>query len=154
MASPTRWTWVWVNSGSWWWTERPSVLQFMGSQRIRHHWATELNWTEQLCNIRLKTSKGALFLPPLDVYVRSFLYLFYTLIKLYYTRLWTIKPRPWPQIEFFSSEGQESRHLSWLSNNPSIGAWQSLDLFLKGSGESEVGRRRNWGTNDTIRPAV
>ena len=44
MASPTRWTWVWVNSGSWWWTGRPGVLQFMGSQRVRHNWATELNW--------------------------------------------------------------------------------------------------------------
>ena len=45
-SSPTRWTWVWVNSGSWWWTGRPGVLQFMGSQRVRHDWATELNWTE------------------------------------------------------------------------------------------------------------
>ena len=43
MASPTRWTWVWVNSGSWWWTGRPGVLQSMGSQRIGHDWATELN---------------------------------------------------------------------------------------------------------------
>ena len=46
MASLTQWTWVWVNSGSWWWTGRPGVLQFMGSQRVRHDWATELNWTE------------------------------------------------------------------------------------------------------------
>ena len=46
MASPTRWTWVWVNSGSWWWTGRPGVLQFMGLQRVRRDWATELNWTE------------------------------------------------------------------------------------------------------------
>ena len=46
MASPTRCTWVWVNSGSWWWPWRPGVLQFMGLQRIRHDWATELNWTE------------------------------------------------------------------------------------------------------------
>ena len=38
------WTWVWVNSRSWRWTGRPSVLWFMGSQRIRHDWATELNW--------------------------------------------------------------------------------------------------------------
>ena len=38
--------WVWVNSGSWWWTGRPGVLQFMGLQRVRHDWATELNWTE------------------------------------------------------------------------------------------------------------
>ena len=44
MASLTRWTWVWVNSGSWWWTGRPGVLRFMGSQRVRHNWATELNW--------------------------------------------------------------------------------------------------------------
>ena len=46
MASPTRWTWVWVNSGSWWWTGRPGVLRFMGSQRVGHGWVTELNWTE------------------------------------------------------------------------------------------------------------
>ena len=46
MASQTRWTWVWVNSGSWWWTGRPGVLRFMGSQRVGHDWATELNWTE------------------------------------------------------------------------------------------------------------
>ena len=46
MASPTQWTWVWVKSGSWRWTGRPGVLQFMGSQRVRHDWATELNWTE------------------------------------------------------------------------------------------------------------
>ena len=43
---PTRWTWVWVNSGSWWWAGRPGVLWFMGSQRVRHDWATELNWTD------------------------------------------------------------------------------------------------------------
>ena len=46
MASRTRWMWVWVNSGSWWWTGRPGVLWFMGSQRVGHDWATELNWTE------------------------------------------------------------------------------------------------------------
>ena len=42
MASPTRWTWVWVNSRSWWWTGRPGVLRFMGSQGVRHDWETEL----------------------------------------------------------------------------------------------------------------
>ena len=45
MASPTQWTWVWVNSRSWLWTGRPGVLQFMGSQRVGHDWATELNWS-------------------------------------------------------------------------------------------------------------
>ena len=48
MASPTQWTWVWVDSGSWWWTGRPGVLQFTGSQRAGHDWVTELNWTEGL----------------------------------------------------------------------------------------------------------
>ena len=46
MASPTRCTWVWVDSGSWWWTGRPGVLWFMGLQRVGHGWVTELNWTE------------------------------------------------------------------------------------------------------------
>ena len=44
MASPTQWTWVWVNFRSWWWTRRPGVLQSMGSQRVGHNWVTELNW--------------------------------------------------------------------------------------------------------------
>ena len=44
MASLTQWTWVWVNFGSWWWTGRPGVLRFMGSQRVEHDWVTELNW--------------------------------------------------------------------------------------------------------------
>ena len=48
MASLTQWMWVWVNSGSWWWTGRPGVLRFMGSQRVGHNWATELNWTDWL----------------------------------------------------------------------------------------------------------
>ena len=45
MASPTRWTWVWVSSRSWWWTGRADVLQSMGSQRVGHDWG--LNWTEE-----------------------------------------------------------------------------------------------------------
>jgi len=46
MASLTRWTWVWVNSGSWWWTGRPGVLWFMGSQRVWHDWVTDLIWSD------------------------------------------------------------------------------------------------------------
>ena len=52
MASLTRWVWVWVNSGSWWWTGRPGVLQIMGSQRVGHDWVTELNWTELTLGLR------------------------------------------------------------------------------------------------------
>ena len=44
MASPTQWTWVWVNSRSWWWIGRPGVLQLLGSQRVGRNWVTELNW--------------------------------------------------------------------------------------------------------------
>ena len=49
MASLTRWTWVWVNSGSWWWTGRPGVLRSMGVAKIRTRLSdwTELNW--RLC---------------------------------------------------------------------------------------------------------
>ena len=46
MASLTRWTWVWANLGSWWWTGKPGVLQSMRSQRVGHDWETKLNWTE------------------------------------------------------------------------------------------------------------
>ena len=46
MTSRIQWTWVCVISGSWWWIGRPGVLWSMGSQRVRHDWATELNWTE------------------------------------------------------------------------------------------------------------
>ena len=52
MASLTRWTWVWVNSGSWWWTGRPGVLWFMGSQGVGYDWMTELNWTDSPCGCK------------------------------------------------------------------------------------------------------
>ena len=48
MASSTQWTWVWVDSGSWWWIGRPGVLQSMGLQRVGHNQATELNWRGRL----------------------------------------------------------------------------------------------------------
>ena len=54
MASPTRWTWVCVNSGSWWWTGRPGMLWFMGSQRVGHDWRSELNWTSLSNNNHMK----------------------------------------------------------------------------------------------------
>ena len=53
MESPTWWTGVWVNSGSWWWTGRPGVLRFMGLQRVGHNWVTELNWTDRHVKIYL-----------------------------------------------------------------------------------------------------
>ena len=56
MASPTWWTWVWVDSGSSWWTGRLGVLHFMGLQRVGHNWVAKLNWTELMaCRIVLKS---------------------------------------------------------------------------------------------------
>ena len=53
MASLIQWTWVWVNSGSWWGTGRPGVLRFMGLQRVGHEWATELNtWVTKVKSLR------------------------------------------------------------------------------------------------------
>ena len=67
MASLTQWTWVWVDSGSWWWTGRPGVLWFMESQRVGHNWTTELNWI-LAWNVPLISPsflKGSLVLPVL-----------------------------------------------------------------------------------------
>ena len=50
MATPTQWIWVWASFGSWWWKGKPGTLQSMGSQRVRHDWATELNWRTGLIN--------------------------------------------------------------------------------------------------------
>ena len=61
MASPAWWTWVWISSGSWWWTGRPGVLQSMRSQRVGHNWAPELNWRPVLVNI-LWAFEGMCFL--------------------------------------------------------------------------------------------
>ena len=52
MASPTRWTWVWANSGRGWWTGKAGVLQSMGSQRVGHNWETELNGTDPCHRIK------------------------------------------------------------------------------------------------------
>ena len=59
--------WVWVDSGSWWWTGRPGVLRFIGSQRVRHDWATELNWSVFIC--RSSVCWG-LLLPYLPTYAQ------------------------------------------------------------------------------------
>ena len=54
MASLTRWTGVWVNSGSWWWTGRPGMLRFMGLQRVGHYWVTELNNSLGWCHLHIR----------------------------------------------------------------------------------------------------
>ena len=61
MASLTWCTWVWVNSGSWLWTGRPGMLQFMGSQRVGHDWATELNWITKIPGFKITQEKVQTF---------------------------------------------------------------------------------------------
>ena len=79
MTSLTQWTGVWVSSGSWWWTRKPSVLQSMGSQRVRHDWV-RLNWTDSM-NIWtsvLNTFKSFSFL------INLFIWLHWVLVALYW----------------------------------------------------------------------
>ena len=57
------WTWVWVSSRSWWWTGKPGVLQSLGSQRVRHDWATELNWIkESICRLKESPAHTSCFM--------------------------------------------------------------------------------------------
>ena len=85
MATPTRWTWVWTSSRSWWWTGEPGMLQSMGLQRVGHNWATELtDWLYLQCKM--------CFIPVTDFITKSF-YLWsllpITLILLFYFPLAT-----------------------------------------------------------------
>ena len=74
MTSPTRWTWAWASSGSWWWTGKPNVLQSMGSQRVRHDWATELililiTWiTSHRNTAKISFFHAILFFKYIDIY--------------------------------------------------------------------------------------
>ena len=67
MASPTQWTWVWVGSRSWWWTGNPGMLQSVGSQRVGHDWAIELNWCLLVCELYFTNTHTALYYYVYDV---------------------------------------------------------------------------------------
>ena len=74
MASLTRWTWVWASPGSWWWTGKPGVQRFMGSQRVRHDWATELTgWLTHFGDLRSTAlsegGSGQFFLPVAEIHI-------------------------------------------------------------------------------------
>ena len=87
-----------------------------------------IHW--RVYNSIANTSRGVLFLPPSDVYVRSFLYLLYTLIKLYCTKALSNPSLSLAQIEFFSSGGQELQHLCVIQKQPFILA-KSICLMIK-----------------------
>ena len=84
----------------------------MGVGLVRSLQPPDILWIHwRVYNSIANTSKQVIFLPSYDVYVRSFLYLLYTSIKVYYTKALNNQACLWPWIEFFSSGGQESRHL-------------------------------------------
>ena len=93
MALPTQWTWVWVDSGSWWWIGQPGVLQSMESQRIRHDWATELNWWIIICFIFKSLSfEGVCYAAITDTREVTWASTF-SAVMILYTLLW-IEPHP------------------------------------------------------------
>ena len=114
MASPTQWTWVWVNSGSWWWTGRPGMLWFMGSQRLRHDWATKLNWTEgsqRYC----KKSIVLVFIKNY-LYPEYIIYISYTLLQILAIyicmQMWLIKQKS----KVFREFGEVIFHSTFLKS--------------------------------------
>ena len=97
MASPTRWTWIWVISGSMWWTGRPGMLRFMGSQKVGHDWTTELNWIERwfrpdskytFCFSSTINKSIGLIGCILNFFVRSILYTLKKLRICFKTKVW------------------------------------------------------------------
>ena len=119
-------------------TEEPGGLPSMGSHRVGHNWsdlAADILWIHwRVCASIANTRKWVLFLPPSDVYVRSFLYLLYTLIKLYYTKARAIKPRLWLRIEFFSSRGQGSQCLCMVQQPFRVKKmWNVIDRLKMGN---------------------
>ena len=106
IASPTQWTWVWVNSGSWWWTGRPGVLWFMGLQRVRHDWATELNWTEYFSEWGNKW----LYLYPMWMFTKDWPQQRRILII-----KWTEWPISWIPLSLFARSPHHPKMDSWIS---------------------------------------
>ena len=76
MASLTRWTWVWANSGNWWWTGKPVVLQSLGSQRVSHDWMTELTGGEEWLPSSLPSG------PEKEVQIMYFIHLLFSVVLL------------------------------------------------------------------------
>jgi len=96
MASLPQWTWVWVNSASWWWTGKLVVLQSMGSQRVRDDWATELNWTVLICQLPFNTTgKSCIIFLFISQYF--FVCLFWVYRKIHF---WDVVSLKWIELYF------------------------------------------------------
>ena len=103
MISPIQWTWVWVNSGSWWWTGRPGVLRFMRSQRVGHDWVTQLNWTELFLGSKVMTNLDSIF-KSRDIILPTKVHLVKAMVfpvVMYGCESWTVKKAERQRIDDF-----------------------------------------------------
>ena len=111
IASPTRWTWVWVNSRSWWWTGRPVVLWFMGLQRVGLDWATELNLSRRLSYLSFP------FTGTLQSAGYIFPFLFYLLLLFFSQLLQGLLRQPLCLLEFLFLRDGSCHHLLYYVTN-------------------------------------
>ena len=140
MASPTQWTWVWVDSGSWWWTGRPGMLRFTGLQRVGHDWATELNWTELHSNMCMSIPASQFTLPSflpgnckLIFYICDSRHLTFKMIIRFHishtvfilSSVWTLPLCLWYWLQFGNQEGSRSVH----GLLPGWSSWKVCWLF-------------------------
>ena len=124
MASPTQCTWVWVNSGSWWWTGRPGVLQVMGSQsQTRLSDWTELNWASlpvphlTLCRYRASSHWLSVLHVVMYIFQWYSLSLFHLFLPLLCPEVCSLYPRPYscPANRFTSNIFLDSVYIYFLS---------------------------------------
>ena len=129
------WTWVWVNSGSWWWTGRPGVLRFIGSQRVRHDWATELNWTE--CVKRLLLGRKVMtkldsILKSRDITLPTKVHLVKAMIFpviMYGCESWTVKKAESQRIDVFELWcWRRLLRVPWTARDPPSPFWRRSAL--------------------------
>ena len=137
MASSTWWTCVWASSGSWWWTGKSGMLQSMGSQRVGHDWATELNFHGYIDHV-LKAENSSHSLLTLTLWFSTIMKNLSTLSEwslVHYTKCYSEKLQPrqrmcssvlWPLFQTlgsYSIRGSVSSHN--YSVDPDCWAWDS-----------------------------
>ena len=165
-------SWVWMNSWSWWWTGRPGVLRFMGSQRVGHDWGTELNWTGLIVVLYLISYKQQLKFPYFPKWSDHFTFLltpFSKILTMYVLILDALLcaidlfVHTYANIMFSCGlpwwlSGKESawqyrrcRFDSWVRKIPWRRKWQSTPALLPGKshGQRSLIGYSPWGRNES-----
>ena len=117
MTSPTQWTWVWVNSRSWWWTGRPGVLQSTGLQRVGHDWATELKARRSGASLGFRSLKIMFFSTSTYLWAFTFLFALPGITFVQDSLLHILKV--FPLNEFIPSYPAPNQHIQTSKSNPS-----------------------------------